>query len=41
MLEWDGLLYQPTWMPNEKPSQNICLSPAVAGTLDQCGQLQA
>ena len=32
--EWEGLLYQPTW-------QNICLSPAVAGTLDQCGQLLA
>ena len=38
---WDDLLYQPVWMPAGKPSLNVCLAPAVAGTVDQCGGLQA
>jgi secreted Zn-dependent insulinase-like peptidase len=33
---WDGLLYRALWMPS-LGAQNICLSPAVAATLDQCG----
>ena len=34
---WDSLLYRASWMPNLAITQNICLSPAIAGTLDQCG----
>ena len=41
LQRWDHLLYQPAWIPSSKPSPNFCLSPAVAGTLDQCGGLQA
>lgn len=36
LAAWEPLLYKPAWEPRPL-AQNLCLEPAIAAILDQCG----
>ena len=38
LAAWEPLLYRPSYEPRSL-AQNLCLEPAIAATLDQCGSL--
>ena len=36
LATWEKLLYKPVWSPL---ATNVCFDPALASTIDQCGQM--